>query len=1282
MFLSGFNRHCTFIYAIVVLTLHFYVSSKQAQFISHINAKGLKGNITFDIRDLHEGKNGSFLVIESIIESDPLNRIKDDINSDDEEPVLFDWAIHYNTLDHHMLRSCSDEELGASISDSLKSSLANERQIVLNKLNSWTIPLSDLIQSKPIRSLSALLWGKSVRIKLSSTHNESLERLDPKSSPSTIRNSTASNASQSGTLRTPGLVKPSISVPTGIAPVPAQKPPTFAPRPKPSISNRLKSSTPAPMLPQPEALVSENDTSPDSIEGANSTLSSTGSQPSTISPKPKQSITLNLNNLRRIIKAYGKIVVCGNIVDTRNVKTVEAVFESQISGKVTIRGNEDEISLIALNLYHVKSKVTSRHDWKILASDILDERRHDEKCKYLQTTFDLSSMDDSGCKRDETSKCRMGDLTKKHGQVQVAGKGKSGRTYLVDLNLPLSALESSRSLYLVIYDSYTMSNQKAHQPNILSCSLIRSNNARKVEAIFNMDGVRGSIKMFQRHSTEPTVISYDLFGLEGNIKHLTVRQLPLGSRMSSDNSKLCNSLGDVYNPFGIEVENRLQQTTVDSFPVGNLTAKHGQLSVIDSEYEDHYMGEYMDLSVQLFGLNTLVGRSIVIHKNNGENWVCSNLDYTDEDVSIAVAYFYYPVVGKITFQQLSNNPHSETGVLVEVYNPNSDKESNGHNWMIHLKPALADFYNWSQRCESSGEVYDPLQAAAGLSTELYTRQCITGVSNEPLKCRSGDLSLKSGYKLNLPVSHMNRTRFYYNDPFLPLDGSHTIIAKSLVIYDENAPTQRGTRLACSTIKSVHSLRASIKEWNSGPSIPSTISGSVIFEQTSSNRPTKIKIDLSGFNGNVENYAIHNVWTMDDREFPCSNDSLYDIYDPFDNEHSQTLPPSAHYGSLATVDRVKVGDMSRKHGTFEGLQGVQRSLSDANVPLFAPQSIIGRSLVLRAAVNDFRWVCGNIELDYDKSKSREIVAIASFDEPRSKIAGYVRFVQLEHKDGSLSDTYIQINLKMQSDGIHELQTSEAHNWAVFVNQVGEDAFIVADEVRCIAAGFKWNPYLAQDSLDSYAKSCTSSEQLACAMGDLGMRHGLLTLGPNNRRSVSDSNLPLVGNYSVMGRSLIIFDNKRPSVKLACANIFPDIHLKSNVVIKRTPSFTVAKFIEQMRSLLGAAEWLMVPELKATKPVANGECVQMTIHFYGQKAHQMQVELNNLISLGTVRRSTRIGVDKITTNYRLCRIGQMQLTSSAGSTIRFIEVLINVGLVLTSQTVAIFLMKNVPFTHIIM
>lgn len=1209
----------------LLLIFIFIFSPCDCQFISHINAKGLRGNITFDVK---QDLDGSSLVIESIIESNQLvwNLEQNHEDFDKSQPILFDWSIRSNTLSPQMLYTCSDDELGPSASESLLNSISGRRAIVLDKINTWSLPLKNFIQQNPTaQSVSDLIWSKSIQLKLSNIHFEQVQNQQDKTLISGVATS--------------GIVKPiRASISTNVTKLP--------PRSKPSITPRLK--TPSLALPKAEALV-QGQLGPTQNEDTTSiskppTTTTAAPIPIVSSQAPPQQPKISNEGIlmkahERIVQIYGKTVVCGNIIDTRNVKTAEAIFESQIAGKVTLRGNEDDTTLISLDLYNIKSKVTTRHDWKLLASDILDTRRNEERCRYLEVVFDPNNVDDSGCKRNEVTKCRMGDLTRKHGQIQIAGQGKSTRTTIIDLNLPLSALSGSRSLYLVIYQVSSSSQQKS---SILSCAQINLVNTRKIEANFNMDGVRGSIRMSQRYVTEPTFISYDLFGLEGNIKHQTIRELPLSIPTSNDNSKLCGSLGDIFNPYKTRTVN--SRSTFDSLPMGNLSAKHGQLSVIDSEYEDHYMGEFIDLGVQLFGSHNVVGRSIVIHKNNGDPWVCSTLNFADESVTLAVATFHYPVIGQISFQQLSENAHAETGVLVEVYNPNSEKSSAGHNWMIHLKPAMADFYNWSQRCESSGEVYDPLQASTGISNDLYNRQCQSGMFSEPMRCRSGDLSLKSSFKLSLPVSHINRSRYYYTDLFLPLSGAHSIIGRSVVIYDESAPVQRGNRLACSTIKMVHPLKAAIRNWNSGPSIPSAVSGSVTFNQESKFKATKIKIDLNGFNGNVENYAIYNVWTMDDREFPCSNDSLYDIYDPYDNENSLHLPPSAHYGSLATVDRVRVGDMSRKHGTFEGLQGAQKSYIDASLPLFAPNSIVGRSVVLRAAVNDFRWVCGNIELDYDKRDSRQIIGLASFDEPRSKISGYVRFVQLEHKDGSLSDTYIQIDLKLRGDGIHDLETSDSHNWAVFVNQVGEDAYITTDEVRCIAAGFKWNPYLAQDTLETYPISCTQNEPLACAMGDLGMRHGLLNLGPNNRRVVSDPNLPLVGNYSVMGRSLIIADNKRPTVKLACANIFPDMHLKSNVVIKRTPSFTVARFVEQMRNLLGAAEWLMMPELRATKPVANGECVQMTIHFYGQKAHQMQLELNNLITLGTVRKSTRVGNEKISTHYKLCRVNEMQLSSS--------------------------------------
>lgn len=1232
---------CLRLCIVYLLLASVLVEERKCQFISYFSAKGIRGNVTFAVQSEESAEQS--IVITASLESDGLLKPRGDQEQEDAESSLFylDWTLHNNTLESQMLLTCSSDDLGREFTEIEK--LSKDRPFTLDRTTQWFVPIVDLGLGTGV-SVSDILWGKSISLKISDRYETKVSKIKTSQKESAsvpVTNSTIAvgNSRLPTSLRKPGNItvthpKPQVN----------QKH-TFAPRPKPSISGRSKTSStqkPVNSLPKAEALLWNPDTERLATESAlsSSTTSISPSTSTTTKPasdlKPEQLSSYH----KRLVRILGRAVMCANIIDTRDVKTAEAYFESQISGKITVRGNEDGTTIIILNLYNINSKISTRHDWKILASDILDNRRHDEQCNYLQLVFDPHNTEGTDCSTNDMKKCRQGDLTGKHGQLQVAGLGKSSRRTIVDHNLPISSLEVSRALFIAIYEPIGPGVIK--RSNILTCAKLHISQPRKVEASFNSDGVRGSIGFSQRHASEPVTFYYNLYGLEGNVKLYSINSLPVGQRSKTDISHQCSNLGPIFNPLRVNVVDNPAVSTTDQYPAGNLSSKHGHLLVVDSDDDDHYINEHIDLSLQLYGSQSIVGRSIILRKNNQENWVCANLEYVDRRVNLAVATFHYPVVGRISFYQLSDEAHAETNVLVDVYDPNSNSNSHDHNWLIHLSPAMADFYNWSERCQSSGEVYDPLGASGSLKFDQYERQCLNSITGgETMRCRLGDASLKSGAKISLPTSAANKTRLYYTDTFLPLRNQHSIISRSVVIYDESSPKQRGNRLACSTIKLVHPLKASITSWNSGPSIPSAVRGYMKFEQESAAQSTRIEVNLDGLASNVENYAIHNAWTMDDREFPCSNDSLYDMYDPYDTEHSLSIPPSAHYGSSATVDRVKVGDLSRKHGTFEGLQSAQRSLVDSSTSLFAPKSIVGRSLVLRAKVNDFRWVCGNIELDYDRSETREIVGVASFDDHRSKVSGFVRFSQLEHKDGTLSDTYIHVDLREQpQQNSHEHRASEPHNWSIFVNQVGEDAFIAADDVRCIAAGFKWNPYLAQDTLESYSSSCNEklSDHLACAMGDLGMRHGPIIVGPNNRLALSDSNLPLAGNYSVMGRSLIIFDAKKPSVKLACANILPDVHLKSNVVIKRTPSFTVSRFVEQMRTLLEATDWLLVPELRATKSVANGDCVQMTIHFYGRRAHQLQLELNNLITLGTVRRSTRTGVDTISTHYKLCRAAQ--------------------------------------------
>lgn len=97
------------------------------------------------------------------------------------------------------------------------------------------------------------------------------------------------------------------------------------------------------------------------------------------------------------------------------------------------------------------------------------------------------------------------------------------------------------------------------------------------------------------------------------------------------------------------------------------------------------------------------------------------------------------------------------------------------------------------------------------------------------------------------------------------------------------------------------------------------------------------------------------------------------------------------------------------------------------------------------------------------------------------AGFVRFRQFEYADGSLSTTFVELDLRYP--GVRNRDVTSGHNWAVFVNQVGEDAYNSVATVKCLAAGYRWNPYLADATNPNYKSDCSARNALRCEMGDL-------------------------------------------------------------------------------------------------------------------------------------------------------------------------------------------------------
>ncbi len=111
---------------------------------------------------------------------------------------------------------------------------------------------------------------------------------------------------------------------------------------------------------------------------------------------------------------------------------------------------------------------------------------------------------------------------------------------------------------------------------------------------------------------------------------------------------------------------------------------------------------YNDSNLPLFGLNSIVGRSVVLHKKlKGERWACASLgwgfDPKEASQVSAIASFHHPngfAWGYIRFRQVIYHDGSQTDTTMEVRlkypGKNNDKVTKNHDWAIFVNPVGHD----------------------------------------------------------------------------------------------------------------------------------------------------------------------------------------------------------------------------------------------------------------------------------------------------------------------------------------------------------------------------------------------------------------------------------------------------------------------------------------------------------------------------------------------------------------------------------------------------------------
>ncbi|XP_071566892.1 uncharacterized protein Rsod isoform X1 [Temnothorax nylanderi] len=931
---------------------------------------------------------------------------------------------------------------------------------------------------------------------------------------------------------------------------------------------------------------------------------------------------------------YSPRTICASItVLERNIENVaQARFYGPVAGTVLFRWlgsqmGDDTDTIVHTDLHHIhKQKLQSlnytEHHWKIYVTDILEIGKDKNNCNILQNVFDPNN---SGVGKS------IGDVDVRLGKIKVAINTQDKyKTFYRDSELsllPADLLGPHRHLYLVIF-------HPMHEDSFLACAKINHRKPVYTKAVINSRGIRGQVTAIQETPFNPTWINISLTtinDLETRLRYATkvasyrIHELPPEPAKYVGNIvDPCLTTKKLFNPLNI-VEATTPPAgfgTQDQYAIGDLSGKLQDRK--EGSYHNDILpgsaklsGIYWDTYLPLSGIHSIVHRSLVLYKYNETDntgmipWVCSTFTlytpYTDWQTPMYTAevVFRYPIVGRILFRQPREDPEMDTIIIIEHLvhaDGNAINNTADHRWMIHENPPGKDFYNWTNRCLSAGSPYDPYKVNSKPNSTCFAA--------EASLCRLGDLTRHGTLEIaGRKVNASKLTRKLFTDTMLSLSGPHALFGKSLVIYDDHGPVARGDRLACSIIGGVYRRKAVIRDWfGNGEQI--SLRGKLELLQQTEYDITNVEVSLEGLDGKMSGYHIHMTSVEYDLEFPCEGTSLYGHWNPLGINTIDV--PAAEEG---TLDQYEMGDLSGKFGTLDNKKRYIMAYNDTTLPLFGPRSILGRSVVIHKKEKNLRWVCSTIERGYSPADASELRAIASFHHPQGFVYGYIKMTQLVYKDGSQSETIIEVNLR--HPGKHDRNITKNHNWAIYVNPVGVDAAVKVKDTRCVAAGYMWNPYFTQlaDPLndDLYREECGPDLPLRCYVGDISSRLGSINIG-EKRQIFTDSNFPLGGPVSAMGKSIIIFDKDFGGNRFACANVEPDNDIVKYANIRKPPRFVVAQFLEDVRKVMGIPEWMLSIDGRKTKILHNGACIQFLLHFKGPIANKLEQDFSKLISIG--------------------------------------------------------------------
>lgn len=640
------------------------------------------------------------------------------------------------------------------------------------------------------------------------------------------------------------------------------------------------------------------------------------------------------------------ISACATIEADADYITAFAHLPAGLGGSIIFRQQDNSPSadtFMYLDLYFVGEQKPTPLDWQInsgiVQMDIDAKTDLRDRCgSTIKDMYNPDSSTNTACSTTDHAGCIIGDMTAKHGQLIMNTSGKT-RAFYGDLKLPLSGDNS------IIGKTIAFKNGNQY----FACANIVQFPKMSAISKFSDKNVTGTVSFTQRSPLDPVSINLDLVNLHSGAGGYHVHEWPVPQKISK-NQQMCDNynVGGHFNPFNIDTGAGYPDpatTTPEKYEVGDFSGKFGVLNNTAD-----YKRNFTDPNVQLYGKNTIIGRSLVIYKDEeaSPRWICATIwPGNDTPMNVAHATFTYPVIGHIVLRQPKGMWYAETQIYMELnYGTMSTVQTMNHNWHVHELPMGDDMLSAVNRCQSVKGHYNPYQVDLSGS---YTSMCS---AENQFRCELGDLSGKHG-KLTIRANDGRSVKYFFSDMQLPLSGPQSIVGKSIVIHEANSG---GARLSCADIMLKKELSVGVNKWNAAIDGGSP-TGSITFTQNALDflsGMTSVEVDLSGLNSEVETYHIHEFPT-DIKASPqdvCQTSDVGGHVNPFQAEY-----PGPASG---TQDLYEIGDLSGKFDDLTGNTYIAHRI-DMTLPLEGPYSVVGRSIVIHsAAPNAPRWACGNLE----------------------------------------------------------------------------------------------------------------------------------------------------------------------------------------------------------------------------------------------------------------------------------------------------------------------------------